>query len=300
MNFSSKVFLTVCAVAGVVSLQAQGVEKNVAFQYFGNSGEPGQVMLRVEAAGGKTVTGKPFSATEVRRTRQTLGDGTHIDKNENDKYFRDSEGRTRIERENGNIVVISDPATGATAETSNGKTKMMMMRSSGFATSTLAGAGAGYGYSTGSSGGGEKTFTVTTDAPELHKEMLDKMKAEAGATAGVRVMTSTQDVMTRVTTSAMPAEKSATEDLGDQMINGVMAHGTRSIITIPAGQIGNDREIKVVSERWFSNDLGLLIKSTNNDPRFGETTFELMDILQGAQDPTLFQMPNNAVPGNRK
>lgn len=300
MNISSKVFLTVCAAAGVVSLRAQGVEKNVAFQYFANSGEPGQVMLRVEATTGKTVTGKPFSATEVRRTRQTLGDGTHIDKDEKDKYFRDSDGRTRIERDNGNEVIISDPGTGATAETSNGKTKVMMMRSSSVTTSSGAGAGsgAGYGFASAASGTGEKTYTVTADAPELHKEMLDKMKAEAGAASGVRVMT--RDVTTRVTASAMPAEKGATEDLGDQMINGVMAHGTRSTITIPVGQIGNDREIKVVSERWFSNDLGLLIKSTNNDPRFGETTFELMDILQGAQDPTLFQMPNSGLPGNRK
>ena len=104
----------------------------------------------------------------------------------------------------------------------------------------------------------------------------------------------TNDV-TRVVTAlpAMQADKGTTEDLGDQIVNGVMARGTRSTITIPVGQIGNDREIKVISERWFSSDLGVLIKSTNNDPRFGETTYELTDILQGAQDPTLFQSPKH-------
>ena len=46
-----------------------------------------------------------------------------------------------------------------------------------------------------------------------------------------------------------------------------------------------------MSERWFSSDLQMLIRSSNNDPRFGETTYQLTGILQGAQDPTLFQIP---------
>jgi len=306
MNITSKAILTVCAVAGAATLQAQGVDKHVAFQYFATVADSVPAM-RVEALGGKAVTGKPFSATEVRRTRQTLGDGTHIDKSEKDKYFRDSEGRTRIEHENGGTVIITDPSTGATSETSNGKSKIMMMRRdfafSGSAAGAGPGTGSGFSFTTAPSVSGavsgEKTVTIVANGTELHKEILDKAKAEATATAGVRVMSGTQDVFTRAV--AMPLtslDKGTPEDLGDQMINGVMAHGTRNTITIPVGQIGNDREIKVVSERWFSNDLGVLIKSTNNDPRFGETTFELMDILQGAQDPTLFQMPSG--PGNRR
>lgn len=306
MNIATKAILTVCAVAGAATLQAQGVEKNVAFQYFATVADSVPAM-RMESLGGKVVTGKPFSATEVRRTRQTLGDGTHIDKSEKDKYFRDSEGRTRIEQQNGSTVIITDPSTGATAETSNGKSRVMMTRGAfsiaGSAAGAGAGSGSGFAFTTAPSSSGEKTVTITANGPELHTElhteMLDKIKAETTATNRVRVMSGTQDVFTRGV--AMPLtllDKGAAEDLGDQMINGVMARGTRNTITIPAGQIGNDREIKVISERWFSNDLGVLIKSTNNDPRFGETTFELMDILQGTQDPILFQMPSGA--GNRR
>lgn len=282
----------ILAVAGAAllagGLQAQTVEKNVAFQYFFNNEVSANAVsggvIRAEAMGGQTVTGKPLSANEVRRTRQTLGDGTNIDKTETDKYYRDNEGRTRIEGDNGATVMISDPQSGATTETSNGKSHVMMMRSGSFAGAA-----------------GEKGIAIMP-APEMHPEMLDKMKAEGQMQARTMVGTR-QNVLTRAveaTPIIMPLQKGAAEDLGDQIVNGVMAHGTRSTITIPEGQIGNDREIRIVSERWYSNDLQMLIKSSNNDPRFGETTYELTNIVQGAQDPTLFQMPSNMKhPGER-
>lgn len=115
-----------------------------------------------------------------------------------------------------------------------------------------------------------------------------------------------------VTKSGTPEN---TEVLKPQMVNGVMAQGTRSTITIPRGQIGNDREIKVVTERWVSNDLQTLIKSTNSDPRFGDTAYQLTGIIEREPDPFLFQIPGDytvgsavgrgggkgpAVPGGRK
>jgi len=278
---TNRAFLvTACAAALAGGLQAQTGEKNVAFQYFVNNemnaASANGTVMRVEAMGAKTVTGKPLSANEVRRTRQTLGDGTHIDKTETDKYYRDNDGRTRIERDNGSMVMISDPVSGATTETNNGKSHVMMMRSG-----SMAGVP------------GEKGMMIGPP-PELRKEMVDKMKAEVQmqngiASAGGAVFSTRMDTIA----TTMPPEKGASEDLGDQIVNGVMARGTRSTITIPEGQIGNDREIKVVSERWYSNDLQMLVKSTNNDPRFGETTYELTNVLQGAQDPTLFTMPTN-------
>ena len=43
-----------------------------------------------------------------------------------------------------------------------------------------------------------------------------------------------------------------TENLGEQMMMGFRTFGTRVITTLPAGQIGNDRPIDIVSEQWFS------------------------------------------------
>ena len=89
-----------------------------------------------------------------------------------------------------------------------------------------------------------------------------------------------------------------TEDLTPQTMNGVFAKGTRLTITIPANTFGNDADLKVVNERWVSDDLKLLLKSTNSDPRFGMTTYELTNIVQADPDPTLFKVPANYVEGH--
>ena len=89
-----------------------------------------------------------------------------------------------------------------------------------------------------------------------------------------------------------------TETLRPQLVNGVMAQGTRSTITIPRGEIGNDREIRVVTERWVSDDLQTLIKSTNSDPRFGDTTYQLTGIVEREPDAYLFQIPGDYTVAN--
>jgi hypothetical protein len=103
-------------------------------------------------------------------------------------------------------------------------------------------------------------------------------------------------------TTARPAEGHAVlrveagnngsvESLAPQMVNGVLAAGTRTTETIPVGTIGNDRVINIVNERWYSDSLQLLIKSSSSDPRFGATTYELTNVTQTAPDPSLFQIP---------
>ena len=47
------------------------------------------------------------------------------------------------------------------------------------------------------------------------------------------------------------AEQVKHEDLGTQTIEGVSAQGKRETVTIPAGQIGNERPIEIVSETWY-------------------------------------------------
>jgi len=49
--------------------------------------------------------------------------------------------------------------------------------------------------------------------------------------------------------------------------------GTRRVETIAAGQIGNDRPIEVVDERWESPALKLLVLSQHHDPRTGDIEF---------------------------
>ena len=62
-------------------------------------------------------------------------------------------------------------------------------------------------------------------------------------------------------------------------------------MTIPAGQIGNELPINIVSERWFSPELKVLVMSRQSDPRFGETTYRLTNISRGEPAPDLFEVP---------
>jgi hypothetical protein len=84
-----------------------------------------------------------------------------------------------------------------------------------------------------------------------------------------------------------------TEALGTKTMEGVQVTGTRSTSTIPAGTIGNDHDLNISRETWYSPELKLVIQSTQSDPRFGETTYTLKNIQQGSPDVTLFQVPPN-------
>ena len=81
------------------------------------------------------------------------------------------------------------------------------------------------------------------------------------------------------------------ESLGTQSISGVNAEGTRITRTIPAGQIGNDKQIQIVFERWYSPDLQMVVKSTRSDPRFGTTTYTLTNVQRTEPAAALFTVP---------
>ena len=70
-------------------------------------------------------------------------------------------------------------------------------------------------------------------------------------------------------------------------------NGIRTTRTIPAGQIGNDKPISIVTEVWTSPDLKTVISSKRNDPRMGEQTFQLTNIVRAEPDPSLFAVPSD-------
>jgi hypothetical protein len=84
-----------------------------------------------------------------------------------------------------------------------------------------------------------------------------------------------------------------TESLGKKTIEGVEAEGTRSTITIPAGQIGNDRPIVIVSERWYSEALQAVVLSKHSDPRVGENVYRLQNINRKEPAKALFELPSD-------
>ncbi len=85
--------------------------------------------------------------------------------------------------------------------------------------------------------------------------------------------------------------KTRTEDLGTTTIEGVLAQGKRSILTIPAGQVGNQQPIEVVSETWYSPELHTMVLMKQSDPRMGETVYRLTNINRAEPPALLFQVP---------
>jgi len=84
------------------------------------------------------------------------------------------------------------------------------------------------------------------------------------------------------------------EDLGTQTIEGISAQGKRETVTIPAGEIGNERPIEIVTETWFSPELHTMVLRKHSDPRLCDSTYRLTDIKRNEPDASLFQPPPGA------
>jgi hypothetical protein len=84
-----------------------------------------------------------------------------------------------------------------------------------------------------------------------------------------------------------------TESLGTQTVNGVVAQGTRVTRTIPAGKIGNEKPIQIVTEKWYSPDLQTTVMVKHSDPRSGTLVFQLQNISRAEPAASLFQVPSD-------
>jgi len=82
-----------------------------------------------------------------------------------------------------------------------------------------------------------------------------------------------------------------TEKLGGKLVGNVYAEGVRITTTIPIGMVGNDQPLVTTTETWTSPDLKLVVLSTNDDPRTGLRTEELIDLNRNEPPPSLFQVP---------
>ena len=205
---------------------------------------------------GKVVKGVPFSAQAVTDHTQTLSDGNHIHVNHTCAVFRDSEGRVRREMD---ITGMAPLAAGAAPP------KVIMIND------VVAGV----------------RYILNPDTKTANK-MPPK---HAHGEMSFRALPGGDVAYQKVGPGAPPPPQQTTESLGDQVIQGFKVQGTRTTTTIPAGQMGNERPIQIVSERWYSRDLQTTVKFTHSDPWAGETTYELTNINRSEPDATLFQIP---------
>jgi hypothetical protein len=222
------------------------------------------------------IAGAQYSAEQVQERVQTLSDGTHITETQPVvRYFRDSQGRMRVERalmavangaEPPTMVEITDPVAGAhyTLEPGNKVAHKWTTANEPHLMPPPPppppppGAGAG--------------------SPSV---IVGRLGAPAGFVGPSVAPANRQGVQPEI----------ASQDLGTQVMEGVTVQGTRRTITWPVGSMGNDRPLVTSTETWTSPELKAIVLSKTNDPRSGESTVRLTNISRNEPDPALFRPP---------
>ncbi len=238
---------------------------------------------------GKTVKGAPYSAQAVTEMTQTLADGNRIVRKNTANIYRDSEGRTRRDQTLGSIgpyavngdppqtFFINDPVAGVnyildprtkTARKMNFFFRTALKPSDAPAPPPQSKTP---GASTTESKSRVSTFTYSTGGPIGYED--------TGHTFYY---------------NGSPGE-SKEEALGTQVLPelGVAAEGKRTTLTIPAGAIGNEQPINIVSERWYSKELQTVVMTRHSDPRNGETIYRLTNINRNEPAHSLFEVPGD-------
>ena len=212
------------------------------------------------------VKGAPFSAEAVTEHVQRLGDGNRLVRRSEARLFRDAEGRTRREHrmtrgaaapdaDGPRLVVINDPVAQVnyTVDTARGTVRRMVMPP-------------GLAEARRRAMGEESSFGVLMPTSTAHRRMAEGE-------------------------SAAPPPAPKKERLEAQLVEGLMAEGTRVTLTIPAGEFDNEQPMEITHEQWYSPELQTVVLMKHNDPRFGETTYRLSNIVRAEPAPELFTPP---------
>ena len=272
-----RALLLVLAAASCAFAQEKG---NVIYQTTGTAG--------IVASGGfdggsGPVVGAPYSATTSNESIQTLADGNRLVQTSTGTTARDSQGRTRQETvlpTIGNLsaanaphlIFIHDPVA-QTSYTLNltDKTAQKMPT-----LPPLPGGAAGVG--------GAMVTMRAVESSQVPLPPADAMPTTIAAAPAPGVFLAKHLTMS-------DQDQGNTEDLGSQSMEGVLVNGIRMTHMIPAGQIGNDLPITIVTEVWTSPDLKTVVYSKRSDPRMGEQTFRLTNIVRTEPSALLFTVP---------
>jgi hypothetical protein len=81
------------------------------------------------------------------------------------------------------------------------------------------------------------------------------------------------------------------EDLGKAEMSGIETIGTRETISTNPGVVGNDREVSLTKEFWYSPKLGVNLVVKRIDPLQGTQLFTVSNISLAEPDARLFAIP---------
>ena len=206
------------------------------------------------------IPGSPYSAVAVTQSTTTFSDGNRIVRTNTVRYFRDGQGRTRVERGTGgdaangvqSMITITDPVGG----------ELYLVRPQG------------------------KFVDAIKLTPQI-AAMQAAVHSPADSQVPFALMGIGMGIGASLSTEAATNETS----LGQKVVNGVTATGTRVVRTFPAGVLGNEKPITSTVDEWFSSDLGVPVQVTQKSSIGGEISLNLTQVVRGEPDSTLFAPP---------
>ena len=244
---------------------------------------------------GPVVKDKPYSARAITESTQMLADGNRIVQRNETRIFRDSQGRTRREQTLGGVgqwtagepatmITINDPVAG----------KSYVLDPVARTASEIGSFHVAIAHAEAGTAGAkvvewEKAISVGTE-PAPGGEALTVIRTETDGRDQVQVFARGVAVNAPFPEGTTGMYELA-EELGEQILEGLRVKGTRMTDTIPAGVIGNERPINVVTERWYSEDIQAMVLNRFSDPRVGETVYQLVNVALGDPSPDLFALP---------
>ena len=278
-----RALLVVLATSSCAFAQEGQEKRDVIYQ---TAGVAGLAAVGLDRAP-EPIVGAPYSAAITNESVETLADGNRIVHKTTGTTARDSQGRTRQDTSLpviGNLaaanaphlIFIHDPV--AQVSYTLNMTQKTAQKMPKLPPSPPPGAQG-------------DTFSMRVVEGDVAPIQLPPQEAATTpATMTVTPDAGAGPVFEKHLVMVEP-DKGDVEDLGSQTMEGVHVTGLRTTRTIPAGQIGNEKPITIVTEVWSSPELKTVVYSKRTDPRMGEQTFRLTNIVSGEPSASLFTVP---------
>lgn len=276
-------------------------------------------MINRRSSSDEVVKGNPYSAREVREFKQTLGDGTVISRQSTRLLARDGEGRLRQElrQPDGTArIYINDPVAREVVILDPQKKLACRAVFDKYAVNDCFNQTKGdwkplgFSFNYGKNGVGMMSANddfVIEVSP--HAQIIDLTKntktRDGQPVPPVPPVPPLPPTVSLSTLKGLPGAEHAQktrERKTKQPYEGLLVDTDRTVETIPAGTIGNNKPIESVYERYFSPELKMNVLVRRSDPRNGDSVYRMIDVKRSEPDASVFRVPSgySVVEGNRK
>ncbi len=205
-----------------------------------------------------SIVGAPFSGVRTWQGARNFVDGNRIDRGETLRLYRDSRGRTRVEREVAAEMLANRPRMEPVQITISDP--------------------------------------VSGDRIELRASSKTAIVLRGRAWPAAAPMQAAPPVFITFAGHVYDATDrgwSTPVSLGEKSFDGLRATGQRWQYTLAIGTIGNEKPIVLTVDQWFSPELSLIVAKGSTSSLGGSFGNQVENIVRGEPDPALFLIPSD-------